>query len=231
MLGWLRSLLCLRSDVQVLSKMVQQDGGGRRRWQLGKLVAGCFLALGLSSCTLARLDHGTRLEENARLVEEVKAFGKTLDFEPTEALSRTVQEGPALSMLWLWMQHDGTLALHAPVDIRMAIGFSVAKEDLKLEQVYQVDGYSVYYRQGNEFADSRSVATVGFAEEGIVRRGTTLSDYMDADGARGTNAANLRVYGKGGKGVCEECGCPLERVVIAGRGTHFCPGCQQDEGR
>ena len=48
---------------------------------------------------------------------------------------------------------------------------------------------------------------------------------------RGTNAANLRVYGKGGKAVCEECGCPLERVVIAGRGTHFCPGCQQDEGR
>ncbi len=135
-----------------------------------KLVAGCFLTLGLSSCALARLDHGTRLEENARLVGEVKAFGKTLGIEPTAALSRTVQEGPALSMLWFWMQRDGTLALHAPVDIRMAIGFSVAKEDLKLEQVYQVDGYSVYYRQGNEFADSRSVATVGFAEEGIVRR-------------------------------------------------------------
>lgn len=151
--------------------MVQQDGGGRRRrWQLGRLVAGCFFTLGLSSCALARLDHGTRLEENARLVGEVKAFGKTLGIEPTAALSRTVQEGPALSMLWLWMQRDGTLALHAPVDIRMAIGFSVAKEDLKLEQVYQVDGYSVYYRQGNEFADSRSVATVGFAEEGIVRR-------------------------------------------------------------
>jgi hypothetical protein len=151
--------------------MVQQDGGGRRRrWQLGKLVAGCFLALGLSSCTFARLDRGARLEENARLIEEVKAFGKTLGIEPTEALSRTVQEGPALSMLWLWMQRDGTLALHAPVDIRMAIGFSVAKEDLKLEQVYRVDGYSVYYRQGNEFADSRSVATVGFTEEGIVRR-------------------------------------------------------------
>jgi hypothetical protein len=28
----------------------------------------------------------------------------------------------------------------------------------------------VYYRQGNEFADSRSVATIGFAEEPIVRR-------------------------------------------------------------
>jgi hypothetical protein len=33
-----------------------------------------------------------------------------------------------------------------------------------------VEGYSVYYRQGNEFADSRSVATAGFAAEGIVRQ-------------------------------------------------------------
>jgi hypothetical protein len=111
-----------------------------------------------------------RLKENARLVEEVKAFGKTLGIEPTEALSRTAQEEAPLSMLWLWMQHVGTLALAAPVDIRMAIGFGAPKEDLKLEQVYRVDGYSVYYRQGNEFADSRSVATVGFAAEGMVRR-------------------------------------------------------------
>lgn len=65
-------------------------------------------------------------------------------------------------------------------------------------------------------------------QEGIDRRGTTLSDYMDADGARGTNAANLRVYGKGGHGVCEGCGTPLGRVVLAGRGTHFCPVCQPE---
>jgi formamidopyrimidine-DNA glycosylase len=62
--------------------------------------------------------------------------------------------------------------------------------------------------------------------EGIERRGTTLSDYMDADGAKGTNAANLRVYGKGGNAICEICGTPLERMVIAGRGTNFCPTCQ-----
>jgi hypothetical protein len=151
--------------------MAQQRGGGQwHRWQLAKLATLGLLALILSSCTLARRDNSARLEENARLVEEVKAFGKTLGIEPTEALSRTTQERPTLSMLWLWMQRVGTLALKVPVDIRMAIGFSTAKEDLELEQVYRVDGYSVYYRQGNEFADSRSVATVGFAGEGTVRR-------------------------------------------------------------
>ena len=142
----------------------------RHWWQLAKLAALGLLALSLSSCSLARRDSAAQLEENGRLVEEVKAFGKTLGIEPTEALSRTTQERPTLSMLWLWMQRVGTLALKVPVDIRMAIGFSTAKEDLKLEQVYRVDGYSVYYRQGNEFADSRSVATAGFAGEGIVRR-------------------------------------------------------------
>ena len=142
----------------------------RYRWQLAKLATLGLLAMSLSSCSFVRRDNTARLEENARLVEEVKAFGETLGIEPTEALSRTTQERPTLSMLWFWMQRVGTLALKAPVDIRMAIGFSTAKEDLKLEQVYSVDGYSVYYRQGNEFADSRSVATVGFAGEGTLRR-------------------------------------------------------------
>jgi hypothetical protein len=137
---------------------------------LAKLATLVLLAVSFSSCSFVRRDNMVRLEENALLVEEVKAFGKTLGIEPTEALSRTTQEQPTLSMLWLWMQRVGTLALRAPVDIRMAIGFSTAKEDLKLEQVYSVDGYSVYYRQGNEFADSRSVATVAFAGEGTVRR-------------------------------------------------------------
>jgi formamidopyrimidine-DNA glycosylase len=63
-------------------------------------------------------------------------------------------------------------------------------------------------------------------QEGIDRRGTTLSDYRDANGSAGTNASNLRVYGRGGIGTCEQCGTPLERLVIAGRGTHICPTCQ-----
>lgn len=121
------------------------------------------------SCTaIGRPD--ARLRETAGLVEEVKVFGKTLGIEPTPALSRTAKDGPALSMLWIWMQRVGTLALRAPVDIRTAIGFNTESERLKIEQVYRVDGYSVYYRQGNEFADARAVATMGFAEEPIVRR-------------------------------------------------------------
>lgn len=73
-------------------------------------------------------------------------------------------------MLWLWLQRAGTLARNRAVDIRMAVGLSSIKEQTKLEQVYKVEGYSVYYRQGNEFADPRSAVTPSFAAEGLVRR-------------------------------------------------------------
>lgn len=132
-----------------------------------------LLILNLTSCTLVRLPDANqerRLRGTVDLVTEVKEFGNSLGIEPTEALRQTSQGNPALSMLWLWLQRMGTLALRAPVDIRMAIGFHADREKIPLERVYRVEGYSVYYRQGNEFADARSVATAGFADEGIVRR-------------------------------------------------------------
>jgi hypothetical protein len=132
-----------------------------------------FLLLFLNACAVVERpgpQSTERLRETAKLVEDVKAFGKTLGIEPTAALSRTAESGPVLSMLWLWMQRNGTLARLKSVDIRMAIGFDSEQDLLKVEQVYRVDGYSVYYRQGNEYADSRSAATPGFAAQGIVRR-------------------------------------------------------------
>ena len=123
-----------------------------------------------SSCASVADHNAVRLQQTAALIQEVKNFGRTIGIESTEALSRTAREGPALSMLWLWMQREGTLALNGPLDIRTAVGYSAEKERVKVEQVYRVDGYSVYYRQGSEFADPRSLATAGFADESLGRR-------------------------------------------------------------
>ncbi|MBI2532786.1 MAG: hypothetical protein HYW03_11355 [Deltaproteobacteria bacterium] len=112
-----------------------------------------FLLFALNACALSAQPgfySAEGLRETADLIQDVRAFGRTLGIEPTDALGRTTGEGSALSMLWLWLQRAGTLA--------------------KIEQVYRVDGYSVYYRQGNEFADSRSAVTPSFAAQGIVRR-------------------------------------------------------------
>jgi hypothetical protein len=124
---------------------------------------GCAVVNGPSQ-TVASID------ETATLIQEVKDFAKSIGIEPTAALSRTDAGEQSLSMLWLWLQRAGTLALRGPIDVRLAIGFSAAKERIPLEQVYRIDGYSVYYRQGNEFSDPRAAATASFAEEEIIRR-------------------------------------------------------------
>jgi hypothetical protein len=134
-------------------------------------IAPVLAAVGLSSCSsVGRSNRIDRLQETAGLIEDVKQFGKTLGIVPTDALRTTAGRGPVLAMLWLWMQREGTLAVDAPLDIRLAIGYTAEKERMRIEQVYRVERYSVYYRQGNEFADPRSVATIGFAEEPLVRR-------------------------------------------------------------
>ena len=61
---------------------------------------------------------------------------------------------------------------------------------------------------------------------GIARRGTTLRDYVDADGRSGDNAQALLVYGRAGE-TCSRCSARIKRRVDSGRATFFCPGCQR----
>jgi formamidopyrimidine-DNA glycosylase len=65
-------------------------------------------------------------------------------------------------------------------------------------------------------------------QQAIDNRGTTLADarYRDAEGRPGHNRDNLRVYRHAGE-PCACCGAPIERTVVGGRGTHFCPHCQK----
>ena len=63
-------------------------------------------------------------------------------------------------------------------------------------------------------------------EGGIARRGTTLRDYVGADGLPGDNAAALLVYGRVGE-PCPRCGGVIRRRVDAGRSTFYCPRCQR----
>ena len=63
-------------------------------------------------------------------------------------------------------------------------------------------------------------------EGGIARRGTTLRDYVDADGRSGDNAAALLVYGRAGA-PCPRCGASIKRRVDGGRSTFFCGSCQK----
>jgi len=57
-------------------------------------------------------------------------------------------------------------------------------------------------------------------------RGSTLRDYVDADGVRGAYQKHHRVYDRAGE-PCRSCKTPIERIVLGGRSTHFCPCCQR----
>jgi len=56
--------------------------------------------------------------------------------------------------------------------------------------------------------------------------GSSISDYVDADGLPGSFQERHQVYGREGA-PCPRCGGPVRRIVIAQRGTHFCPRCQK----
>ncbi len=55
--------------------------------------------------------------------------------------------------------------------------------------------------------------------------GSSIRDYVDANGARGSFQERHRVYGREGK-PCANCKTPIQRIVLGGRSTHFCPTCQ-----
>ena len=56
--------------------------------------------------------------------------------------------------------------------------------------------------------------------------GSSVSDYVDADGVRGFFQLEHRVYQRTGE-PCLVCGTPIRRIVVAGRSTHYCPHCQR----
>jgi formamidopyrimidine-DNA glycosylase len=55
--------------------------------------------------------------------------------------------------------------------------------------------------------------------------GSSVSDYVDADGVRGFFQLEHRVYQRTGL-PCQICGAPIRRILLGGRGTHYCPRCQ-----
>ena len=63
-------------------------------------------------------------------------------------------------------------------------------------------------------------------KEAIALGGSSVSDYVDAAGVEGFFQLQHRVYLRTGL-PCLVCGAPIRRILVAGRGTHYCPHCQR----
>src|SRR5206468_5376712 len=60
----------------------------------------------------------------------------------------------------------------------------------------------------------------------IVLRGSSISDFLDAEGQPGEYQRRHRAYGREGKN-CQRCKTAIRRGIVAGRSSYFCPSCQR----
>ena len=70
------------------------------------------------------------------------------------------------------------------------------------------------------------VALQAVLREAIKLGGSSVNDYVDAEGQEGFFQLRHRVYGREGK-PCLVCGAAIKRVIIAGRSSHYCSRCQR----
>lgn len=61
---------------------------------------------------------------------------------------------------------------------------------------------------------------------GIAKGGSTDKNYVDAEGKKGSYLSFAKVFRKQGQ-PCPRCGTIIEKIRVAGRGTHICPKCQK----
>ncbi|AWB44087.1 DNA-formamidopyrimidine glycosylase [Paenibacillus sp. CAA11] len=61
--------------------------------------------------------------------------------------------------------------------------------------------------------------------EAVEAGGSSIKSYVNGQGEMGMFQHQLQIYGRKGE-ACVSCGGPIEKMVVGGRGTHYCPSCQ-----
>jgi len=69
-------------------------------------------------------------------------------------------------------------------------------------------------------------ALLDVLEHAIRLGGSSVSDYVDANGSPGFFQLEHCVYQRTGE-PCRKCQTPIRRILIGGRSTHYCPRCQK----
>ena len=176
---------------------------------------------------VARTDDGAEV----RLVDP-RTFGFVAVFTPEELLSHLNLGRDALSDL------PRTPQLAAALDGRTAPIKSLLLDQRIIAGLGNIYADEVLHkarvrptRPGGSLSPLEMARLRGsikpLLQAGIAAGGTSLSDlaYLLPDGRAGGYLDRLRVYGREGQ-PCRRCGTPIERVVVGGRSSYFCPKCQ-----
>jgi formamidopyrimidine-DNA glycosylase len=175
-----------------------------------------------------------RLDDGSDIVyRDVRRFGTWLLVEPDELepyLGERVGREP-LSRSFTAKRLTETLAgRRAPVkaallDQRTLAGIGNIYAD---EALWRARIHPLKQAGGLDEAEVKALhrGVRAALQAGIARQGATLSTYRTPDGGRGRMQHEFKVYGREGE-PCTRCGTPIERIRAAGRGTWYCPHCQQ----
>jgi formamidopyrimidine-DNA glycosylase len=105
----------------------------------------------------------------------------------------------------------------------VGVGNIYANEALFLSQIHpEMHACSLSKKQCQKLVN----AIKKVLKSAIQAGGTTIIDFKNMDGNEGKFHIHLNVYGKNGE-LCQRCRSIIEKVVIGGRSTFFCPDCQQ----
>jgi len=147
----------------------------------------------------------------APLAEELAAFGAdALEVNAAEFAARTRSRNARIKALLL------------DQSVLRGVGNIYADESLWRAKIHPA-------RLGNGLsakeAETLRKMLQDVLKKAIVMRGSSISDFLDADGEPGEYQRRHRVYGREGQ-PCYRCRTPILREIVAGRSSHFCPKCQ-----
>jgi formamidopyrimidine-DNA glycosylase len=168
------------------------------------------------------LDHGVLLYEDSRqfgciqFSEDVPERIRRLGPEPLEV---TFEDFAAA----LRRRKTRAKALLLNQGFLRGIGNIYADEALFRAGIHPL---AIASRLRRERARRLHQAIVAVLTEAIAAGGSSISDYVDANGRKGFFQISHRVYQRAGE-PCVACGTPIRRVLVTQRSSHFCPKCQR----
>lgn len=168
------------------------------------------------------LDHGVLLYDDVRQFGRVEFFEtlpKVFESAGPDALGISFDDFHAR----LSQRHGQIKALLLNQSFLAGIGNIYADETLFAARIHPRAAVS---RLSKRRAEQLYRSLLEVLNAAIAQRGSSVSNYVDSAGERGSFQQMHNVYGRAGK-PCPRCGATIRRVVIAQRGTHYCPRCQR----
>jgi formamidopyrimidine-DNA glycosylase len=145
------------------------------------------------------------------LAEELRAFGADpLEVNAAEFAGRIRSRSARIKALLL------------DQSVLRGVGNIYADEGLWRAKIHPT-------RIGNQLsakeAETLRRALQDILQKAIVMRGSSISDFLDANGEPGEYQRRHRAYGREGE-RCYRCRMVIRRIIVAGRSSYFCPKCQ-----